>query len=154
MAVDRLKGVVKFLQQCRGAEDFESIQKKQYDVLLQELEQVRQMNHDEAAEALSLLKDIDFTADMRSCLGEDSPREGWLRPEWQGGLAAVEIFSRVPEGQSVAQTYEPWIAITSSDCSVEVTRRAPLQTWFKSSKRGDLCNAHYSFTSHRPRALQ
>ena len=70
MAVDRLKGVVKFLQQCRGAEDFESIQKKQYDVLLQELEQVRQMNHDEAAEALSLLKDIDFTADMRSCLGK------------------------------------------------------------------------------------
>lgn len=68
MAVDRLKGVVKFLEQCRGAHDFETIQKKQYDVLLQELEQVRQMNHEEAAEALSLLKTVDFTADMRSCL--------------------------------------------------------------------------------------
>ena len=60
MAVDRLKGAVKFLEQCRGADDFETIQKKQYDVLLQELEQVRQMNHEEAAEALSLLKTVDF----------------------------------------------------------------------------------------------
>lgn len=68
MAVDRLKGVVNFLQQCRGADDFDAIQKRQYDILLQDLEQVRQMNHDEAAEALSLLKDIDFTADMRSGL--------------------------------------------------------------------------------------
>ena len=94
MAVDRLKGVVRFLEQCRGAHDFETIQKKQYDVLLQELEQVREMNHEEAAEALSLLKTVDVTADLRSCLEKIvQEKVGFV----QSGRAVLQQWTYFPE---------------------------------------------------------
>ena len=68
MAVDRLKGVGKFLQQCRGADDFSAIQKTQHTALLQELGQLRQASHEECASMISLLKEMDLTEEMKDAL--------------------------------------------------------------------------------------
>ena len=76
MAVDRLKGVVKFLEQCRGAHDFETIQKKQYDVLLQELEQVLADESWRGCGSLESIENCRLHCWHEILLGEDSPREG------------------------------------------------------------------------------
>lgn len=68
MAVTRLKGVKEFLENCRDEANFSELRQKQFDAMLKELQQLKQVSHENGAQMITSLKSMPWTEEMMSSL--------------------------------------------------------------------------------------
>lgn len=68
MAVTRLKGVKEFLENCRDEANFSELRQKQFDAMLKELQQLKQVSHENGAQMMTSLKSMPWTEEMMSSL--------------------------------------------------------------------------------------
>ena len=68
MAVTRLKGVKEFLENCQDAANFSELRQKQFEAMLKELQQLKQISHENGAQMVTSLKSMPWTEEMMSTL--------------------------------------------------------------------------------------
>lgn len=109
MALERLKSVADYLQQCVGDVKFDDIQRTQFDLLVLEVQKVKYLTHGTAAEMVPIIKNMQLTDAMKDDVLKNVNAKVAFDPAASPSRVVLQKWSHFP----LFLTTSDWLRLTN-----------------------------------------